>query len=160
MRDVITVRAYAQEDVTRTPLAPMTRLSLLWACVPLCLPLSLFAADLEPPKKMSGEVKYLPAENEQGIPDRFKLAAHSFDFAGTRFPLESKTIEIWELTFPSPVKTASKINTTVHCEYYRPKGLAEGKKAPGVVVLHILGGDFQLSRLFCNNLAQRGVAAS
>ncbi len=137
----------------------MPRLSLLWACVPLCVPLCLFAADLEPPKKISGEVKYLPAENEKGIPDRFKLAAHSFDFTGTRFPLESKTIELWERTFPSPVKTASEINNTVHCEYYRPKGLAEGKKAPGVVVLHILGGDFQLSRLFCNNLAQRGVAA-
>jgi len=137
----------------------MTRLVLLCALVPLCAPLYLFATDIEPPKKMSGEVKYLPPENETGIPDRFKLAAHSFSYKGTRFPLESKTLEIWEVTFPSPVKTASEINNTVHCEYYRPKGLAEGKKAPGVVVLHILGGDFQLSRLFCNNLAQRGVAA-
>jgi dienelactone hydrolase len=131
----------------------------VYALIPLCAPLCLFAADALPPKKMFGEVKYLPPENEAGIPDRFKLAAHSFAYEGTRFPLESKTLEIWEVTFPSPVKTASEINNTVHCEYYRPKGLAEGKKAPGVVVLHILGGDFQLSRLFCNNLAQRGVAA-
>ena len=137
----------------------MTRLSLLCALVPLCAPLCLLAADAQPPKKMSGEVKYLPAANEDGIPDRFKLAAHSFAYEGTRFPLESTTLEIWDVTFPSPVKTASEINNTVHCEYYRPKGLAAGKKAPGVIVLHILGGDFQLSRLFCNNLAQRGVAA-
>jgi dienelactone hydrolase len=137
----------------------MLRLSILCAFASLCAPLFVFAADTEPPKKMSGEVKYLPAENETGIPDCFKLAAHSFAYEGIRFPLESKTIEIWEVTFPSPVKTSSAINNTVHCEYYRPKGLAEGKKAPGVVVLHILGGDFQLSRLFCNNLAQRGVAA-
>ena len=96
--------------------------------MPLCAPLSLFAADAVPAKKISGEVKYLPAENETGIPDRFKLAAHSFAYEGTRFPLESKTLEIWEVTFPSPVKTASEINNTVHCEYYRPKGLAEGDR--------------------------------
>lgn len=138
----------------------ITRLCLLCAFVPLCAPLCLMAADAVPTaKKMSGEVKYLPAENETGIPERFKLAAHSFAYEGTRFPLESRTLEIWEVTFPSPVKTASESNNTVHCEYYQPKGLAAGKKAPGVVVLHILGGDFQLSRLFCNNLAQRGVAA-
>lgn len=138
----------------------ITRLSLLCAFVPLCAPLCLLAADALPtPKTMSGDVKYLPAENEAGIPDRFKLAAHTFAFEGTRFPLESPTIEIWEVSFPSPVKTASERNNTVHCEYFCPKGLAAGQKAPGVVVLHILGGDFQLSRLFCNNLAQRGVAA-
>jgi hypothetical protein len=27
-----------------------------------------------------------------------------------------------EVTFPSPVKTASEINNTIHCEYYRPRG--------------------------------------
>src|SRR5436190_10207413 len=86
----------------------------LRAVVPLCAPLFAFAADIEPPKKMSGEVKYLPAENESGVPDCFKLAAHSFSYEGTRFPLESKTIEIWEVTFPSPVKTTSEINNTVH----------------------------------------------
>lgn len=130
----------------------------LFALVPFCVPPFLFAEE-PAPKKISGEVKYSPAENEKGIPDRFKLAEHTFAYEGTRFPLESQTLEIWEVTFPSPVKSTSEINNTVHCEYYRPKGLADGKKAPGVVVLHILGGDFQLSRLFCNNLAQRGVAA-
>ena len=47
-------------------------------------------------------------------------------------------------------------NNTVHCEFFRP--LAPGKH-PGVVVLHILGGDFDLSRLFCRSLASRNVAA-
>ena len=47
-------------------------------------------------------------------------------------------------------------NNTVWCEYYRPH--PPGKK-PGVIVLHILGGDFELSRLFCNYLAQHGVCA-
>jgi dienelactone hydrolase len=137
----------------------MIRLSLLCTLVLLHVPVSLFGDEPPAPKKMQGEVRYLPAENEMGIPERFKLPAHAFAYQGTRFPLESKTLEIWEIAFPSPLKTASEMNNTVHCEYYRPKGLADGKKAPGVVVLHILGGDFQLSRLFCNNLAQRGVAA-
>jgi len=132
---------------------------LLSSFVLLYAPILAFAEEKPLPQKMSGEVKYVPAKDERSVPDCFKLAEHTFAYEGVRFPLESKTIEVWEVTFPSPVKTTSEINNTVHCEYYRPKGLAEGKKAPAVVVLHILGGDFQLSRLFCNNLAQRGVAA-
>jgi dienelactone hydrolase len=48
------------------------------------------------------------------------------------------------------------VNNTVHCEYFRP--LSPGKH-PAVVVLHILGGDFELSRLFCRHMAQNGVGA-
>jgi len=47
-------------------------------------------------------------------------------------------------------------NNTIHCEYYRPN---VSGKVPGVVVLHILGGDFPLARVFANSIAQRGVAA-
>jgi dienelactone hydrolase len=61
------------------------------------------------------------------------------------------------------VVTPHECNNTVHCEYFRPAVLTEktdGKKRyPGVVVLHILGGDFPLSRLFCKGLANRNVAA-
>ena len=44
----------------------------------------------------------------------------------------------------------------MHCEYYRSR--LPGRR-PGVIVLHIMGGDFALSRLFCNSLAQHGVCA-
>src|SRR5205085_11716380 len=60
------------------------------------------------------------------------------------------------VTFPSPVKTALEQNNTVHCEYYLPQ---RKEKVPAVVVLHILGGDFPLSRLYCSALSSRGVAA-
>ena len=60
------------------------------------------------------------------------------------------------VTFPSPVKTPHENNNTVHCEYFRPVGAG---KRPAVVVLHILGGDFDLARLFCSNLATGGVSA-
>ena len=45
---------------------------------------------------------------------------------------------------------------TVHCEYYRPKS---DKPVPAVIVLHILGGDFPLARVFANMFAEHGVAA-
>src|SRR5690242_8642560 len=109
------------------------RLLLLCAFVLLCEPL-LCAEDRLAPAHIKGEVKYLPPQSEEGIPDRFKLAAHSFTFEGVQLPLDSKTIEIWDVTFPSPVKTTSELNNTVYCEYFCPKGLAAGKKAPGVIV--------------------------
>jgi dienelactone hydrolase len=48
------------------------------------------------------------------------------------------------------------VNNTVHAEYYRSR---QAGRRPGVIVLHIMGGDFALSRLFCNCLAQHGVCA-
>jgi dienelactone hydrolase len=54
------------------------------------------------------------------------------------------------------VETPHERNNTVHAEYYRPRH--DGKR-PAVVVLHILGGDFALSRLFCHSLNQSGTAA-
>jgi cephalosporin-C deacetylase-like acetyl esterase len=54
------------------------------------------------------------------------------------------------------VVTPEKNNNTVHCEYFCP---ATPGKHPACVVLHILGGDFPLARMFAGNLAQHGVAA-
>lgn len=65
----------------------------------------------------------------------------------------------FRVTFPSPVTTASTANNTVHCEYYFPKTVPAGERCPATVVLHILGGDFELSRLCCRTLASTGVAA-
>jgi cephalosporin-C deacetylase-like acetyl esterase len=86
----------------------------------------------------------------------FRLEPHTFDFRQRPVPTVSRAMEIYEVTFPSPVETPHPKNNTVHAEYFRPRG--EGKH-PGVIVLHILGGDFPLSRLFCRALAQEGVAA-
>ena len=52
------------------------------------------------------------------------------------------------LTFPSPIVTPHPNNNTVHCEYFCP--LAPGKK-PGVIVLHILGGDFEFAASFAGH---------
>jgi dienelactone hydrolase len=106
------------------------------------------------------EVKYVPPANEANVPERFRLPANHFSFEQRRISGEGARIEIFKVTFPSPVKTPHEVNNTVHCEYFRPAGKAgQTQKMPGVVVLHILGGDFPLSRLFASALAQKGCAA-
>ena len=61
------------------------------------------------------------------------------------------------LRFASPIATPDEENNVVHGEFFSPMGFA-GKR-PGVVVLHILGSDFPLSRYMAARLADRGVAA-
>ena len=103
-----------------------------------------------------GRVQFVPGETESQIAERFQLKAQAFDWQAARVHEVEKNFEIWEVTFPSPVKTPEEANNTVHCEYFR--SLRSGLR-PAVIVLHILGGDFPLSRLFCNTLAQHGVHA-
>lgn len=113
----------------------------------------------ETSSRRSGEVRYEPPKSEEGVPEAFRLAAHTFRFDEDARSLPRDEIYTSRVMFPSPVTTEHAANNTVHCEYYRPTNVRAGRKAPGVVVLHILGGDFPLSRLFCNALAQRGCAA-
>ena len=109
------------------------------------------------PEPRSGEVSYEPAPNEEIVAERFRLEAHTFPFQQVWIPTASKSIEISQVTFPSPVETPHESNNTVHAEYFRPVH-AEGK-IPGVIVLHILGGDFDLARLVARQLAHNNIAA-
>lgn len=103
-----------------------------------------------------GEVRFVPTADEINVSDRFRLAEHTFAWEATRLATVTETLEVWDVSFPSPVNTPLACNNTVWCEYYQSR--LPGRK-PGVIVLHILGGDFELSRLFCNALAQHGVCA-
>jgi len=150
-RDALASRFFIRTVNSMTHLTILrhwTALSTLLVCL---APLS--AAE---PVIDRGEVAYAPAADETAIPARFRLPAATFAFEAKQLDIDSKTLEVWDVTFPSPVKTPHERNNTVHCEYYQPVGKT---KAPGVIVLHILGGDFVLSRIFCNSLAQQGVAA-
>jgi dienelactone hydrolase len=115
--------------------------------------LPLAAADVIP---HAGSVAFTPTAAEVSTPERFRMAEHTFPWQATPLGADSDTVEVWDVTFPSPVVTPHENNNTVHAEYYRSK--RPGKR-PAVIVLHILGGDFPLSRLFCNRLAQQGVTA-
>lgn len=110
----------------------------------------------ELPAPRSGEVAFEPAENEGDLAEMFQMQADRFAFEETWQTTYSQSMQISLVTFPSLVVTEHASNNTVHCEYFRP--LSEGKH-PAVVVLHILGGDFELSRTFSRYLADRGVAA-
>lgn len=116
----------------------------------------LAAGETSAPAVRTGEVSFQPAANEAELPARFRLSPHTFPFQQKPVETVATKITISEVTFPSPVVTPHESNNTVHCEYFRPVG--EGKY-PAVVVLHILGGDFPLSRLFCRTLSHNGVAA-
>ncbi len=112
------------------------------------------AAEQQPTEH--GRTAFTPTEAEPQIAERFRLLPQSFDWQAKRLHEVETNFEVWEVTFPSPVKTPEEINNTVHCEYFRS---LRGGQQPAVIVLHILGGDFPLSRLFCNTLGQHGVHA-
>jgi dienelactone hydrolase len=104
---------------------------------------------------VEGEVRYEPPTQDAQVDSRFRLPSHSFSFRQRQIT-ETDAVTMSEVTYPSPVTTEQPSNNTVHCEYFRPRS---GEAMPGVVVLHILGGDFPLARLFCYSLARRNVAA-
>ncbi len=107
-------------------------------------------------EERSGEVRFRPTAEEPQVPELFRLPAHTFAFRQVPQTTVAKSYDVFEVTFPSPVETPHSNNNTVHCEYFRPHGSG---KHPAVIVLHILGGDFNLSRLFSRQLAADGVAA-
>lgn len=110
----------------------------------------------EAQESMTGVVEFVPVGNEGAQPELFRLEPHAFRYRQSPLPSLGKVMTVWKVTFPSPVVTPHPNNNTVHCEYYCPTTAGE---KPGVIVLHILGGDFDLARLFCRAMATRGVAA-
>jgi dienelactone hydrolase len=105
---------------------------------------------------ITGKVAYAPTAAEATVDARFRLEKHEFDYVQKPIGSATEELSLWTVTFPSAVTTPHENNNTVHCEYFLPKS---DKPVPAVIVLHILGGDFNLSRLFCAGLAEKGVAA-
>src|SRR5262249_36549016 len=103
-----------------------------------------------------GEVSYRPSPEESSVPERFRLEPAVFAYE-LEPVLTTPRYSISRLRFPSPITTADAENNTVHAEFFRPIGT--GPRRPAVVVLHILGADFPLSRYMAARLADRGVAA-
>ncbi len=132
------------------------RRNLLLALV-LIVANSFVALAAEEPAVRQGEVRFEPAADEQTlVPAPFRMETQTFSFeqrpAGNVDPAVTMSV----VTFPSPVKTPYANNNTVYCEYYRPT--APGKH-PACVVLHFLGNNFVLPRMFASHLAHQGVAA-
>jgi dienelactone hydrolase len=103
----------------------------------------------------SNTVTYHELPNEAPV-ERFCLADHEFDYSQSFMRRWPDVADVFEVSFPSPVSTNDIENNTVACEYFRPIG--DGQ-FPGVIVLHILGGDFELSRTICRTFASNGIGA-
>jgi len=105
-----------------------------------------------------GETTFRPTADEAGVPEKFRLGPAVFAWE-TEPRLDAPGYSVLSVRFPSPVVTPDAENNTVHAEYFRPKGSGADRPRSAVVVLHILGADFALSRYIAARLADRGVAA-
>jgi dienelactone hydrolase len=103
----------------------------------------------------TGRVAYEPTAAEANVPAELRLEAARFAFEVEPVRDDAR-FAVAKVRFPSPLESPAPENNTVHAEYFRPK--APGRR-PGVVVLHILGADFALSRYLAARLADAGVAA-
>ncbi len=103
----------------------------------------------------TGEAIFRPTPDEPSVPARFRLPAAKFTYELEEVR-STPAYTVSKLRFPSPINTMDPANDMVHAEYFRPK--RDGKR-PAVVVLHILGADFALSRYMAARFADRGVAA-
>jgi len=123
----------------------------------LLVPLVLAApalADLKPTEK--GKVTFKAIDDQTGVAERYRLDRTEFAYElKPKRELVVSEIEIYELTFPSPVTTKYPENNTVHADYYVPKGKGP---FPGVIILDILDGSQVVSRAIATVLAANGVA--
>ncbi len=108
-----------------------------------------------------GAVTFQPAVREADVPERFRLGRAVFAYE--REPLrDSGRFTVAAIRFPSPIVSPDPLNNIVHAEYFRPTESSPNRKPPrrpAVIVLHILGADFALSRYLAARLAEKGVAA-
>lgn len=121
-------------------------------------PLLVLLALLPGGVSIRGQATFEPTAAEADVPDRFRLVRATFTFELVQLR-ETPRYRVWALRFPSPIATRDEANNTVHAEYFEPVRATDAPKAPGVVVLHILGADFALSRYLAARLADQGVAA-
>lgn len=105
----------------------------------------------------TGEVHFRSDDSAANVPERFRLAPHTFSYTLTpKYDLAYAGVEVFTVTFPSPVTTPYPENNTVYAEYFRPKGKSN---LPAVIVLDILDGRQVVSRSEALWLAQNDVAA-
>jgi len=124
--------------------------SLMDTLIPFLI-LSLGAISVE-----RGEVTFRPGPLESAVPARFRMGPAVFSYE-LETVMTTRRYTVSKLRFPSPIETPDIENNVVHAEYFAPVGF--GPQRPAVIVLHILGADFPLSRYMAARMADRGVAA-
>jgi len=109
------------------------------------------------PKVESGEVKFAQTDAASNVPEMYRLENRTFQYElKPKYSLPNAGVDVFSLTFPSAVKTASAANNVVYAEYYRPR--TPGKH-PAMIVLDILAGAQVVSRPEALWLAQHDIPA-
>lgn len=104
----------------------------------------------------TGTARFVPIGDQANVPERYRLGEREFSWTmSPHRTLLDGAVDVFKVTFPSPVESPTPQNNTVHAEYYRPKG--DGP-FPAVIVLDITGGDQKLSRIIATALAQNEIA--
>ncbi|HEV3438372.1 MAG TPA: prolyl oligopeptidase family serine peptidase [Gemmata sp.] len=109
------------------------------------------------PAPASGTVRFDPKDDEKaGVVERYRMPEFAFDYKLTlRHDLRHTGVRVFDLSFPSPIKSEVPENNTVYAELFLPPG--EGP-FPAAIVLDILQGNALVSRGEAMWLAQHGVA--
>jgi cephalosporin-C deacetylase-like acetyl esterase len=101
----------------------------------------------------------VPADGAKSpVAERFRFEeAYKGDYQLTkRHDLRHSGVTVYDLTFPSPLKTDIAENNTVYAEYFVPQTAG---KHPAVVVLDIMQGNQLIARGEAMWLAQNGIAS-
>jgi dienelactone hydrolase len=121
-----------------------------------CLMTVASALHAGPPPAEKGCVRFAPIDDQREVPERYRLDAHTFSYdLSFKSHLVNSGVDVFELRFPSAVKSDWVENNTVYAEYYRPP---RAGRIPGTVILDITAGDQRVSRMIAQHLAQNGIA--
>jgi len=132
-----------------------------WFAVGVSILLFLSAAPAWADAPATGTFRFEPDANEKtAVPERYQMDARSIDFKlSLRYELRHSGVNVYNLSFPSPVESPIPENNTVYAEYFVPAAASAAEKAPAVIVLDILDGAAVVARGEAVWLAQHGVAS-
>src|SRR5436189_2402983 len=85
------------------------------------------------PRVEKGTFRFTAADNAKDVPARYQVKPRSFSYELERkTAIPSLDVTVYKLRFPSPIKSGTPENNTVHAEYYLPDGKGP---FPAVIVL-------------------------
>lgn len=124
------------------------------------LAFAFFTLPVQADAPATGSFRFEPEANEKtAVPERYRLDARDLEYKlALRYELRHSGVNVYNLTFPSPVQSPIPENNTVHAEYFVPASASAGNKVPAVIVLDILDGAAVVARGEAVWLAQHGVA--
>jgi dienelactone hydrolase len=93
---------------------------------------------------------------------RFAATPEPFEYS-MQFVRDEDGLNVYRVTYPSPLETRWPQNNTVPAEYFAPSepagAGADGEKRPAVIFLDIKAGNAIVPRMLARSAARRGMAA-